>query len=394
MNFLRTLPTRRLATLLAGIVAAGGGGAAIALAAGGGGPVPPPKPLASAIHDALAAPAVPGITARVQFTNHLIDAASLQGSDPILQGGTGRLWMSGDGHLRLEVQGDNGDAQAVSDGKTFWIYDPSSSTVYRGALPQHTDKNQADHGPPTLAQVQNELAKIGKSANVGAATPDDVAGQPAYTVQVSPKHDGGLLGSAQLAWDAMRGVPLRIAVYARGSGTPVLELKATDISYGAVPASDFAISPPPSAKVVQVDLPAGGHGAAGHKGTDVTGKAAVARRLSFPLSAPDKLVGLPLRDVRFVDWNGTPAALVSYGQNLGGIGVLEQPADSASSLGKSGGHDHGNGLSLPTISIGGATGQELDTALGTLVRFQRGGVAYTVIGSVPPAAAEAAARGL
>jgi len=29
-----------------------------------------------------------------------------------------------------------------------------------------------------------------------------------------------------------------------------------------------------------------------------------------------------------------------------------------------------------------------------MVRFTRGGVEYTVIGSVPPAAAEAAARGL
>jgi outer membrane lipoprotein-sorting protein len=399
MNFLRTLPTRRLATLLAGIVAAGGGGTAIALAAGGGGPVPPPKPLASAIHDALAAPAVPGITARVQFTNHLIDAASLQGSDPILQGGSGRLWLSSDGHMRLEVQGDNGDAQAVTDGKTFWVYDPSSTTVYRGALPQHADNNtKADHGPPTLAQVQDELAKIGQHADVGAATPDDVAGQAAYTVRVSPQHDGGLLGSAQLAWDAVRGVPLKIAVYARGSGTPVLELKATDISYGAVPASDFAVSPPPNAKVVKVDLPSGtGSGADAHgakHGADVSGKAAVAKRVSFPLSAPDKLVGLPLQDVRYVDWNGTPAALVTYGQNLGGIAVIEQPADSASSLGKTGGRDHGNGLSLPSISIGGATGQELDTALGTLVRFQRGGVAYTVLGSVPPAAAEAAARGL
>jgi hypothetical protein len=46
------------------------------------------------------------------------------------------------------------------------------------------------------------------------------------------------------------------------------------------------------------------------------------------------------------------------------------------------------------VSIAGATGQELATALGTMVRFTRGGVAYTVIGSVPPAAAEAAARGL
>jgi hypothetical protein len=49
---------------------------------------------------------------------------------------------------------------------------------------------------------------------------------------------------------------------------------------------------------------------------------------------------------------------------------------------------------LPTVSIGGSTGQELATALGTVIRFTRGHVSYTVLGSVTPAAAEAAARAL
>jgi hypothetical protein len=46
------------------------------------------------------------------------------------------------------------------------------------------------------------------------------------------------------------------------------------------------------------------------------------------------------------------------------------------------------------VSINGVTGSELDTALGTMVRFTRGKVSYTVLGSVPPAAADAAARAL
>jgi hypothetical protein len=46
------------------------------------------------------------------------------------------------------------------------------------------------------------------------------------------------------------------------------------------------------------------------------------------------------------------------------------------------------------VSINGATGQELATPLGTVVRFTHGGVAYTVLGSVAPYAAETAARAL
>jgi hypothetical protein len=47
---------------------------------------------------------------------------------------------------------------------------------------------------------------------------------------------------------------------------------------------------------------------------------------------------------------------------------------------------------LPAISINGARGHELATALGTAIQVSRSGVTYTLIGSVPAVAAEAAAR--
>jgi hypothetical protein len=243
--------------------------------------------------------------------------------------------------------------------------------------------------------------------DLSGARPSDVAGRAAYTVAVSPKHSAGLFGDVQLAWDALRGVPLRVAVYARGDRTPVLELKATSISYGAVAASDFALTPPTGAKVVQISPPGSGVQGASERGETrqrraanaVTGVAAVAHHLSFSLVAPGSLVGLPRQSVTLLRWGGSPAALVTYGQNLGGIAVIEQTASSASTSSHSASSDNGNsgtgsGLTVPTVSINGATGQELDTALGTVVRFSRAGVSYTVLGSVPPTAADAAARAL
>ncbi|MGI8902683.1 MAG: LolA family protein [Solirubrobacteraceae bacterium] len=415
MKFLRTVSTRRLLALLTGLVLCVGGGTAIAAAASGSGPVPPAKPLANAVHDALAAPQVAGITARISFTNHLIDASNIQGSDPLLTGSTGRLWLSSDHRLRLELQAANGDAQIVVANGSFSAYDPSSNTAYQGALPAHTGKpdrtgagkEPAGHGGiPTVAQIQTDLGKLMAHVDVSGATPSDVAGQAAYTVRVSPKHDGGLLGAGELAVDAARGVPLRVAVYARGASVPVLELKATDISYGAVPASTFAISPPSGAKIVRVATPAGhgataagGHGARsgrhgrGHQ-PEISGVAAVAAHLPFTLRAPSTLVGLPRRSVTRLDWGGHPAALIAYGQNLGGVAVIEQTADASGKSSSSPKGDHHRGLNLPTVSINGVTGQELDTVLGTVVRFTRGAVAYTVIGSVPAVAADAAARAL
>jgi outer membrane lipoprotein-sorting protein len=402
MRFLRTTSTQRLLATLAGLVIAVAAGTAIAVAASSGGPVPKPQKLANAVHSALTAPSVPGISARITVTNRLIAASNIQGSDPLLQGASGRLWLSPSTHqLRLELQSDNGDAQAVVSGGHFWVYDPGANTVYEGALPAHAKSTPgARHeSVPSASQIQTDLNKVAQHINVSGAIPSDVAGHAAYTVQVSPKQSGGLLGDAQVAWDAARGVPLRFAVYARGDSTPVLEVKATNISFGRVPASNFAIKPPSNAKVVKVSTPASTTHAARHskRHTEVTGPAAVQRHLHFTLAAPATLDGLPRRSVSLLDWAGNPAALITYGQNLGGIAVVEQDASKAHGLPSGTSSDdaeHAHGLSLPSVSIAGASGRELDTALGTVITFTRGKVAYTVLGSVSASAAKAAARAL
>lgn len=406
MKFLRTASTGRLLATIVGFVAAIAAGTAIAVAATGSGPVPKAQPLANALHQGLSAPAVQGITADISFTNNLIDSSDFTGDnkDPILQGASGRLWMSGDRRLRIELQSNNGDTQVVVNGTAFWISDPMSNTVYQGTLPAaKSDTSDKASGVPSIAKIQSELTGVMNRANLSGAQPTDVGGQAAYKVTISPKHDGGLLGSAQVAWDALKGVPLEFGIYARGNSTPVLDLKATNISYGSVPASDFSISPPSGSKVVKIST-AGTAGKAGMaekassagkhaKHAQISGEAAVASRVPFTLAAPSSLVGLPRHDVSLLDSGGKPGAIATYGQNLGGMVVIEQKADSAKSTNTNTNGGPG-GLSLPTVSINGSTGQELSTALGTVVRFTRGGVAYTVLGSVPAAAAEQAARAL
>jgi outer membrane lipoprotein-sorting protein len=381
VRFLRRISTRRLLALCAAVVAVAAAGAAIAIAATSGGPTPPPKPLARAIHDALAAPAVEGVSARIRFTNHLIDKSSLgEGADPLLTGATGRLWASREGKLRIELQsgGGGGDSQVLVDGTRFTIYDAGADTVYRGTLPQQRAAH-AKHarGVPTVRAIQRELTRLMRDVSLSGARPGDIAGRPAYTVRLTPKHDAGLLGAAELAWDARTGVPLRAAVYAKGDSSPVLELAATRISYGRVAASTFAIQPPAGAKVVDLTAQDIGH-------------APVQAKLPFQLNAPATLAGMRRARVRLIASDEHPAALVTYGRGLGGIAVIESQAQPQPDRGPALG-----GLQLPSVSIGGVTGaHELDTALGTAITFTRGGIDYVVVGSVAPSVARAAARGL
>jgi outer membrane lipoprotein-sorting protein len=401
MRRLRTTSSRRLLAILAcaGVLVTT---AAIAQAAlTGSGPIAAPKALAQAISDALGAPAPDGVTARIAFTNNLLPSGSLPGtSSALTSGADGRLWLTKDGRLRLELQSGSGDAQITFDGKQVTLFDASSNTVYTATLPEQpaaASKPEKTHQNPTVAKIQDALDSLAKMWTVSDAdATHPTAGRAAYTVRIAPKDDGGLLGAAEVAWDAITGAPLRAAVYAQGQSGPVLELKATDISYGAVSDSDVATPSTKGAKVVDLspkDSPAGKP--SNDPGTR-PGQAAtvdeVAKQLDYALAAPDKLAGLPRQGVHVVDLDGKHGALVTYGKGLGAIAVFQHAADATKADAKpsSGRHED----PLPQINIDGATGTEIATALGTIVTFERSGVSYVVAGSVPPLAAENAARGL
>ncbi len=366
MNILRRLPLSRLLLLCALVVAIGVSATALAFALGSG-PTPPPKPLPEAVHDALTAPAVEGVSASVKLTDHLLEGASLAGeqgeagqlaASPLLSGGSGRLWIAKDGRVRLELQAEKGDTQVIYDGHTLTVYDASTNTLYRYKVPAGEDASlpmhdAQHHEVPSVAKIEDAISKSSKHANVSGGTPTDVAGQAAYTARVSPKEGGSLIGRAELSWDAVHGVPLRLALYSSTSSSPVIELAATEASYGPVADSIFEFTPPPSAKVEEVTLPQRqgathtGSASAGHEHPNVT----------------------------------------TRGHGLSSVAVIEsktKPGEKAPQLPEG----------LQKVHVNGATASELPTALGTLLSFERSGVRYLLVGSVTPQAIEAVARGL
>jgi outer membrane lipoprotein-sorting protein len=327
-------------------------------------PQPPPaKGLAEAIHDAIVAPPVQGVTARIEFKNDLVDAGAFEGVSPLISGASGRLWWTAD-HFRLELQGNSGDAQIVADDKSFWVYDGQSDTVYRGTLPaeKHAQKS---HRVPTVAQIQKKLTRVLRYAGVAGPEPGVEAGQPSYSVKVTPKKHGGLLGAIGLAWDATHGIPLRVGVYAKGSDSPVLELKATGVHFGAVDSSAFDISPPASAHVVNIEKP---------------DKSDPATRYT---PAVKVLAGRKLQGA-----SKTPGGTFAvYGKGLDAIVVATHTGAEA----KQSGHQK---IQLGTTDIDGVTANVLETPLGTVIQWSKDGVTTTVAGSVTRDVAEQAARGL
>jgi outer membrane lipoprotein-sorting protein len=376
VNILRRLPLSRLLLLCMLVVAVGVSATALASALDAG-PTPPAKPLAQAVHDTLLsarANQIEGVSASVTLTDHLLEGASLAGggrsggltSNPLVTGASGRLWIAKDGHVRLELQSQKGDTQILYDGHTISVYDASTNTLYRYTPPAH-ERGTSGGGPastpsagttpdevPSVAKIEEAIAHLGKHADVSGATPADVAGQAAYTVRVSPNEGGSLFGGVELSFDAVHGVPLRAAVYSTTSTAPVIELAATEVSYGPVPDSVFEVNPPASTKVEEVAPPSS-------PGADTQHKPA---------------------------GDASKPSLTTQGHGPATIAILESKA-------KAGAKNIGEQLEgLPKVTINGTSASELRTELGTLLTFERSGVRYLLAGSVTPATIEAVARGL
>jgi outer membrane lipoprotein-sorting protein len=384
MNILRRLPLSRL-LLLCGLVLALGVSATALASALSTGPTPPPKPLADALHDALAAAPVEGVSANIQLTDHLLEGANLTSggdgggaaggltSSPLLTGGTGRMWIAKDGRVRLELQAEKGDTQVLYDGHTVSIYDASSNTLYRytppapeggstivepggqlgGAQPEIQGTGPDHHEVPTVAKIEEAISHL-QHVNVSGATPTDIAGQAAYTVRVSPKEGGSLIGGAELSWDAVHGVPLRAAIYSSTSSSPTIELAATSISYGPVDSSVFEFTPPANAKVEEIVLP----------------------------KKDETKPGDPSSH------SGDHPHVTTHGQGITSIAVLEGKTKAGAKQSPS------TTEGLQQVKINGVEASELPTELGTLLSFERSGVRYLLVGAVSPSAVEAVAKGL
>jgi outer membrane lipoprotein-sorting protein len=346
------------------VVAAGISATAIALALGSG-PKPASKPLAQAVHDALGAAPVEGVSANIKLTNNLLEGANLasgssQGSElassPLLTGGSGRLWVAKDGRVRLELQAENGDSQLIYDGHTVSLYNAATNTLYRytpSSTAEGATAPDQPHQPPSLAKVEEAIAHVEKQATVSGATPTNVAGQPAYTVRVAPKEGGSLLGGAELSFDATNGAPLRAAIYSSSSQSPVIELAATEVSFAPVPASVFEFTPPANAKIEDIST---APGTEAHKSGDE---------------------------------GGEKPKLTAHGQGPATVAVLEKKLPAGTKSGSAGALE-----GLPKVNINGVSASELRTELGTLLSFERSGVRYVVAGAVAPGTIEALARGL
>jgi len=346
-----------------------GGGTAIALA--GGSPSPPPKPLDQAIAQAISANRV-GISADVTLSSDLLPSGTPLGrlADGFLSG-SGHLWVSDNDQGRLDLQTGAGRVSAAWDSTTLSVYVAALNSVYRVSLPQPTSPIGTAPQPPTLAAIDRVLARIGQAWTISQPRPSVVAGQPAYTVSISPRQSGSLLASVELTWEADHGTPLRAAVYTQGAASPALQLDLTKIVYGPVSDSDLQASFPPTATVTDLGSILPTKSSARRR---VSGLPAVTAAAGFPVAAPDIIGGRSRSSVDLRD--GT--VFIRYGEGINGIALIERKTATSTT-------GHGFLDNQPSVTVGGVRAHELTTTLGSALTWHAGGTTYVLAGSVPSA---------
>jgi outer membrane lipoprotein-sorting protein len=172
-----------------------------------------------------------------------------------------RVWADGSTRQRVQLLDSFDELNVVRNGDQVWTYASKQNLAQHGVLPKGGTGTSAPKptGPAsgtadlTPAQLaQRALAAAGPTTEVTLATPELVAGRPAYALTLTPRTSATLVGHVVIAVDAAKGVPLQVQVFARGSTQPAIETGFTAIDFSTPAASWFTFTPPKGAAVTQL----------------------------------------------------------------------------------------------------------------------------------------------
>lgn len=168
---------------------------------------------------------------------------------------TMRVWYAGPDRVRVALLGRLGESDLVRHGSDLWIWSSQSNTATHATLPSGAFESGGMAAASAALTPQQAaravLAAIGPTTQVTTDPTAEVAGRPAYQLDLVPRDGRSLVGSVRIAIDGATRVPTRVQVFARGSSTPAFQIGYTSFSAKAPSDSVFDFSPPPGAKVKQ-----------------------------------------------------------------------------------------------------------------------------------------------
>ncbi len=277
----------------AAVLAAVGLGAFVPTLSGASAPPNLPAQTAQQLVAGMAAAKSPQLSGTLTWTANLglSDLSSLEqdtgqgggnGFDPLtlLSGNYHlNLWLGSQAeHLAL-IEPSDQEVDVVQNHNDVWLWDSSTQSVVHLVGPKASSGSNAKAGigaanglnavPLTpMALASQLLGHLTASTSVTVGSPVYVAGEPAYQLLVAPKaaasstirHIEVAIGTS----GALTGVPLQVAIYAKGQASPALQLGFTGQLQPGPPAQgELTFTPPPGSTVITRTLGSGSSGFAG-----------------------------------------------------------------------------------------------------------------------------------
>jgi outer membrane lipoprotein-sorting protein len=287
MQAMRLSRNARWAAPAVAVVVAGGAIAASAITVAQAAPDLPVKTPAQLLAAVASTQKIPPLTGTVVETTslglpQLPDMGNPTSLASLLTGShTLKVYWQDAKHFRLAMPESMAETDLVRDGNTGWLWESSSNTVTKFSLagkgkdvkaPKKAVKALRDLPPLTPQQAANQaLQAVGKTTLVSVESTLTVAGEPAYQLVLAPKDSRSTIASVRIAIDGKTSVPLRVQVFAKGSGTPALQVGYTEISYVAPAPANFTFTPPPGATYDDTTRPQSGQQAKEPAVTGTTG---------------------------------------------------------------------------------------------------------------------------
>ncbi len=187
---------------------------------------------------------------------------------------TVKVYYQDASHFRLALPQSDSETDVIADGSKGWVWESASNSVTEFVAPADAAAHPAEKKLPVLTPQQaasQVLAAVGKTTLVSVESNVLVAGDPAYQLVLAPKDHRSLIGKIAIAVDAKYGMPLRVEVFAKGSGSPAFQVGFTALQFTTPAPANFAFTPPSGASVKVVRLTSAHPAAPGHPGQAPSG---------------------------------------------------------------------------------------------------------------------------
>ncbi|MGI9023877.1 MAG: hypothetical protein ACR2HV_11725 [Acidimicrobiales bacterium] len=183
------------------------------------------------------------------------------------------IWQAGS-NVRLALPSTLAESDLIRNGNDLWSWQSEGQQVHHLTLDhdraddsesKSAGNHAAPEGAPTPeAMADHFLSSVDPTTRVVVRDTVTIADRPAYELVLAPRSGTTLVADVVVAVDSETGIPLRVQVLSRESGTPAIDVGFSSVNFSVPAASEFEFTPPPGSTVTEVGsaaellMPSGG----------------------------------------------------------------------------------------------------------------------------------------